>query len=267
MLFAEYDLARRLENFLCGWSVEFAQSQATLFPETGACAVQVGGGAALYAGISSPITKACGIGMNGPVSSADMDKLHDFYSARGVDAVVDVCPFADQSFIDQLNERGYRIGYFLNMWIRDLPGAPLPELAPGRVVVRQVTAGQSELWIRTVAKGFEETKNPDPADMIIPRSLWPNSTCFLALLDVEAVGGGAMSVVDDTAYFYSVSTVRSFRRLGIQAAVMQALIRHAAGAGCGLATVMTDAGGASHRNMERQGFRLAYTRMTMVEPR
>ena len=267
MLFVEYELARRLENILCRWSVRFAQSQASLFPETGACAAQIGGGTAIYAGVSSPVTKACGLGMNGPVSSADMDEMHDFYSSKGVDAAIEVCPFADQSFLDQLNERGYRISYFRNMWIRELPGAPLPELVPGRVTVRQVTAAESELWIQTVAKGFVEKENPEAEDMIIPHSLWPHSTCYLALMDGEAAGGGAMAILDGTAYFYSVSTVGPFRRMGIQAAVMQALIRDAAGAGCGLAMVMTDAGGPSHRNMERQGFRLAYTRMTMFEPR
>lgn len=168
LLFADYDLAQRLENVFCRWSVSYAESQASLFPETGATAIQVGGGVAVFAGVASPVTKAAGLGMNGPVTPEEMDLLHDFYSSRGVAAAVELCPFADPSFTSLLGERGYGIDYFLNMWIRELPGAPLP-VTLGNVEVHQASEAEAATWIETVAKGFEETEHPEPGHLITPR--------------------------------------------------------------------------------------------------
>ena len=42
-------------------------------------------------------------------------------------------------------------------------------------------------------------------------------------------------------------------------------LRMAAKAGCKIAVVMTQPGSGSQRNMERQGFRVAYTKFVMVK--
>ena len=56
-------------------------------------------------------------------------------------------------------------------------------------------------------------------------------------------------------------TVPSGRRRGAQAALLHARLAFAAEQGCDLAMMGAAPGSASQRNAERQGFRIAYTRV------
>jgi hypothetical protein len=51
------------------------------------------------------------------------------------------------------------------------------------------------------------------------------------------------------------------RRRGLQGALLEARMRYAQEHGCDLAMMVAEAGSESQRNAERQGFRVAYTRM------
>ena len=53
------------------------------------------------------------------------------------------------------------------------------------------------------------------------------------------------------------------RKLGVQYALIAARLAAATEAGCDLAVVYTEPGSESQRNVERLGFRLAYTKVTM----
>ena len=53
------------------------------------------------------------------------------------------------------------------------------------------------------------------------------------------------------------------RNLGMQHALIAARLAAALAAGCDLAVVHTEPGSPSQRNVERLGFRLAYTKVTM----
>jgi predicted acetyltransferase len=64
---------------------------------------------------------------------------------------------------------------------------------------------------------------------------------------------------------FGASTKPEFRRRGVQAAMTFERLRMAAKAGCKIAVVMTQPGSGSQRNMERQGFRVAYTKFVMVK--
>jgi hypothetical protein len=57
-----------------------------------------------------------------------------------------------------------------------------------------------------------------------------------------------------------MATLPRFRRRGIQGAMVALRLARAARAGCDLASVGASPGGDSHRNLERLGFRVAYTR-------
>jgi hypothetical protein len=51
------------------------------------------------------------------------------------------------------------------------------------------------------------------------------------------------------------------RRRGLQSALLQERMRYAFDHGCDLAVMGAEAGSGSQRNAERNGFRIAYTRM------
>ena len=90
------------------------------------------------------------------------------------------------------------------------------------------------------------------------------ATCFLAEVGGVVAGGGAVSIHDGLASLGGAGTLPGFRGRGVQAALIQERVAFAAYSGCELAMVATMPGSGSQRNVERQRFRLAYTRVKFL---
>jgi hypothetical protein len=84
---------------------------------------------------------------------------------------------------------------------------------------------------------------------------------FLAELDGQAIASGALSLTGGVAHLAGASTIPSGRRRGAQLALLDRRLRDAAAEGCDIALMGAGAGTGSQRNAERQGFRIAYTRI------
>ena len=139
MKFVDLELARRLE--LAGHPDCISEgNDATSLVELkrpGDVHINVGGGIAEFRGVNSPVTQAEGLGLNGPVSEEDMERMEKFYRCRGSAVFIEVCPMADPGFIEMLGKRGYRVLEFSNMLIREIdPLEKFPQIPPG-ITIRQ----------------------------------------------------------------------------------------------------------------------------------
>ena len=65
---------------------------------------------------------------------------------------------------------------------------------------------------------------------------------------------------------FGAATLPQFRKHGIQTAFLHVRMAVATKAGCDLAVTVTLGGSTSQRNAERAGFRVAYSKATMVKP-
>jgi GNAT superfamily N-acetyltransferase len=269
MFFVDPDLARRLEMAQAWRGVHYANAQLALRPETHSTVEAVAGGFAIYAGEGSPLNKAVGLGMHDPVTQADLDHIERFYRSRNAAPRVSVCPLADPSLIDLLKAGGYRLESFYSVLFRSLAeggraGIPMP--APAEMQITQAKPQDADLWIRTTGQGFSGQDIPPQEDTAIlsPNFYAANATCFLAWIDGQPVGGGGMYIHEGVVEFGGASTRPAFRRRGVQTALLHARMDAARKAGCDLALVVTTPGEESQRNVERAGFRLAYTKVVVV---
>jgi hypothetical protein len=89
----------------------------------------------------------------------------------------------------------------------------------------------------------------------------PDGLSFLAEIGGEPVATGALSICEGVALLAGASTVPEARRRGAQLALLDARLDYAARQGCDLAMMCAQPGSSSQRNAERQGFRIAYTRI------
>jgi GNAT superfamily N-acetyltransferase len=87
---------------------------------------------------------------------------------------------------------------------------------------------------------------------------------FLACIDGQPVGGGAVFLDRGVALLAGAATLPPYRRRGVHAALHHARLAAARRAGCDLALQGAMPGSTSQRNAERRGFRVAYTRVVMV---
>jgi ribosomal protein S18 acetylase RimI-like enzyme len=81
------------------------------------------------------------------------------------------------------------------------------------------------------------------------------------------VACGAGLVIAEYSIFAvcGAGTASEFRGRGLQTALLRARLAAAAEAGCEYAVVVTQGGTASQRNCERLGFRVAYSKVTVIK--
>lgn len=260
-------VARRIERAL----VEGVVSSARVVEGGGLLARHqpVAGGVAVFVGTGLPLNRAVGMGMRAPVGAADLDSVERFYAALGAVSQLDLCPYADASLVALARARGYVPASFLAVFATTLP-VPADEAPPAapEVAVEAVDQAGRETWARAVAEGYlgHQDVHDDAIDLVLARiaSHRPEVSCWLARLDGQIAGAGALAIHDDVAIFFSASTLPAQRGRGVQTALLRARLAAAAARGCDLAVVLVLPGGDSERNVERFGFRPAYTRAVVV---
>lgn len=269
--FADEALARRLERTEANANARSVEARAAVWPESGAAWIEVGGAYAMYDGVDSPLTQTFGLGLFSDVAPSDLDRIEAFFFERGAPALHEVSPLARPGLLELFHDRGYHPFEFTSVMFRPVrldrtsTGAlPDPAVADrSRVTARIATREECEAWTATSAAGWSEFPEVaafmrDIGTVTMARS---DATCFVAELDRRPVATGVLSLHEGVALFAGASTIPAERGQGAQHALLEARLRFAAEHGCDLAMMCAAPSSPSQRNAERQGFRIAYTRI------
>ena len=89
---------------------------------------------------------------------------------------------------------------------------------------------------------------------------------FFGVVDGELAGTGQLEMSGDFGWLSADTTLPPFRRRGVQTTLQRARLQILRDAGYALAVTESVPGSASQRNMERLGFRVAYTRVDARHP-
>jgi GNAT superfamily N-acetyltransferase len=260
-LHADIALARRLEGAEAAGAAAAAGVLARLDPSAGATVLEAGGGVAAFLGVGSPLTHAMGVGVNGTVTTAELDAVEAFYGARRSATQFELSPLADLALFEELVRRGYRIvelATVLARLVADEPASP----GPPSVTIEVADREQAELWTRTLALGFHGNDD-DPVLRRAGRVLaeLAGSGALLVRVEGRVAGGGALAIQGSVACFFADATLVEERGRGAQSALIARRLELAGAAGCELAMATTAPGSVSQRNYERAGFRVVYTRV------
>jgi len=267
--FSDLALACRLEKTEALSNADFVEARARAFPESGAQWMELGGAYAMYDGPSSPVTQTFGLGISQPVTGPRLDDLENFFRIRNAEIVHEICPLADPSAVALLNERGYHPTEFTSVLYRPITkdlrlGASRNE----RIQVRIIRPGEEEHWAEIAAKGWSETSELEDFFKGLGR-VSANRTgaiSFFAELEGEAIATAALSISEGVALLAGASTIPEGRKQGAQLALLESRLRYAVQQGCDIAMMGALPGSGSQRNAERNGFRIAYTRVKWCLP-
>ncbi|MGD0427866.1 MAG: GNAT family N-acetyltransferase [Candidatus Acidiferrales bacterium] len=269
MRFIDLDLARRLEMAEAYAGRACAEACQRFHPEHSVAIEEIAGGIAVFAGVDSPITQAIGVGLNGPVSDAQVDALGEFFHSRKAPAAVELCPLVEPSLYEKFAARNYHLLELTDVLILDdLAAARIPGALPPGVTVRVSEPHEAKLWTQTVAQGFAEHYPVTQAMLDVMEGFYGrrDGCFFLAFVDGIVAGGAGVFAGQGVGGLFGASTLPAFRRRGVQAALLAARLAWAVEKGCDLAVSFARPGSISHRNIERNGFRVAYTRTKLVLP-
>lgn len=268
MEFVDRALARRFEAAEEVPQVLYAQLYQKLRPEIGATVEEICGGHMVFAGLGSPIGRAGAVGLADPVTEADLDRIEAFYRAHQAPAQIDVTPLTDENLLELLKQRGYAMAELNNVLFRKLEG--LGDLPPSPVdkVIRAGRPEEAGEFAGIVQRSF--FPNGDgPADfdaMLAPLFQFPGVQPFVAELEGKNVACGAGLVIPEhkIVALFGAGTLAEYRDRGLQTAILVRRMREAARVGCEYAVIVTKGGTTSMRNAERLGFRVAYSKPTLI---
>jgi hypothetical protein len=261
MVFADIDLAKRLERAEGYACAQYAEARRRLFPDSGAEWIVCGGAYAVFDTPDSPVTQTFGLGLFEPLTASILDELEAFFFARGAPVDCEVSPLVGVPALDLICTRGYRPIEVSSVMMQTVARVDAPRRDDVRV--RVIEAGESPIWTDVSTRGWSHN-HPELVPFLrgigTIAAARTGSLCFLAEIDGTPGAAGVLCLHEGVALFGGSTTVPELRRRGLQAALLQERMRYAHDQGCDLAMMVAMPGSDSQRNAERAGFRIAYTR-------
>jgi len=268
MQFVDKALARRLESCEEMPQVLFARMFQQTLPEMGAAEEEICGGHMIFAGLGSPIGRATGVGLDRPFTKEDLDRVEQFYRAHKAPSQVDLCPLHEPAVFELVKERGYGIAELNNVLYRQLDAEEKFPPDPEGCEIRRSLPQEANRAGAIVESAFFPEGAPEAyRGLIAPFYKMEGALAFVASVEGKLVGCGTGLVIPEHRVFAlcGAGTLAEYRGRGLQTALLRARMAAAVGAGCEYAVVVTQGGTTSQRNAERLGFRVAYSKVTVIE--
>lgn len=259
----DLQLAQEIELAEAQAAVGCVETMKKLAPEASSAFQRIAGGYAVYCGANNPLTQAVALGLDGPVSAADFDRLEAFYFSRQEPVRVETCPLAHPTLFEHYQERGYHVSEFSNVMVRVVCRELSSSVsAPSGLDIRRISEDEMDMWVLTVAQGFAENYPVTKELLRVMKmfALGKNTECYLASIAGQIAGGAALALGGRIAGLFGASTLPEFRRRGVQTGLLSTRLRRAYEAGCGLVMSLAKPGSASGRNISRLGLQTLYTR-------
>ncbi len=268
MQFVDKALARRLESVEEMPQVLYARMFQKTRPEIGAAAEEICGGHMIFAGLGSPIGRATGVGLDRPFTTQDLNRMEEFYRAHQAPSQVDLCPMHEAAVFELFKERGYAIAELNNVLYRRLNVEEMFPPAPPGCEIRRSRLQEAEAAGAIVETAFFPNGAPEAfRELIAPFYQMDGALPFVASVAGKLVACGTGLVIPEHRVFAlcGAGTLAEFRGRGLQTALLRARMAAAVEAGCEYAVVVTQGGTTSQRNAERLGFRVAYSKVTVIK--
>jgi len=272
MQFVDKAFARRLESCEEMPQVLYARVFQKTRPEIGAAEEEICGGHMIFAGLGSPIGRATGAGLDRPFTAPDLDRVEEFYRAHKAPSQVDLCSMHEPAVFELFKERGYAIAELNNVLYRKLDTREEEEEKmpppPAGCEIRRSRLEEADQTGAIVESAFFPDGAPEAyRGLIAPFYQMERALAFVASVEGRLVACGTGLVIPEHRVFAlcGAGTLAAFRGRGLQTALLRARMAAASAAGCEYAAVVTQGGTTSQRNAERLGFRVAYSKVTVIK--
>jgi GNAT superfamily N-acetyltransferase len=215
------------------------------------------------------LNRAIGLGVEAEAEPGEATRVAALYRAAGVTKFfIHLTPEARPPSLE--SELGSQGLVRRRAWVKFLRAMdePAPE-ARSSLEVREISPEHAMDFAKIAAHGFDMAEQSAPLIAgLVGRPGWH---LFMTFDGDRPAGTGALFVRDGTGWCDWAATHADFRRRGGQGAVLAARIARAAELGCRLMATTTGEAVAgdpqhSYSNIEKAGFRAAYTRANYGPP-
>jgi GNAT superfamily N-acetyltransferase len=257
--FMDRGLARRLERTEGSLGASFTRVPQAA--ERGSTWQDFAGTYAIFDGADSPLTQSFGLGVFEPATPELLDGLEAFFWSRGAPAMHEVSPLAGVATTALLVDRGYRPIEMSSVLVQAIDQLAAPAAASG-LRARPIDASDHAAWMDTMAAGWaNDATFAAPLRPLAERLCANREMMHYAVERAgELIATASLAIHEGIALLAGASTVPQARGQGAQGLLLAARLADAQRRGCELAMIVTEPGSTSQRNVERRGFRVAYTR-------
>jgi GNAT superfamily N-acetyltransferase len=281
MIYSDRTLSQKLERTEGRANLDFVETRKSLFPDSNATWIEVGGAYAMFDGVGSPLTQTFGLGIFEDATDAHLEEIERFYRERGSDIFHEVSPMTDPALMSLLSGRGYKPIEMTTVMYLDLGSRiadfgfenasrhsesknPQSEIRnPKSPSARRIEESEVDLWAETAAAGWA-SEGEELADFIKSfgaiAARCNGGHPFLAELDDRPIAAGGLQIYEDVCILAGASTIPDARRKGAQNELLKARLKYAHELGCRFAMMCALPGSQSQKNAQKNGFNIAYTR-------
>jgi hypothetical protein len=105
MMFANLDLAKRLEAAEAYACAQFAEARKRVHPASTSAWMKCAGVTVVFDGVDAPTTQTFGLGLFEAFTPDALDEIEQFFRERGAEVMHEVSPFAGAAVLDLLCAR------------------------------------------------------------------------------------------------------------------------------------------------------------------
>lgn len=252
MLYINKEMAASIEN--CVKQTHLAMTELN----QGSC-IEISGGAACFIGVDSYFSQVIGWGFLTKNFKQEIEIIEQFYRARNHSRVdIELCPLVGNALVSYLNQRGYLITELNNVSVLDLKTY---SESKALFQIKQIKEDDLYLWSKIVAAGFEY---PLAQSQFYQYATAKGNLAFGAYINGKLVAGATIAMHQDRCDLGVTSTLPAYRGRGLQKKLLAARLNFAKQLGLSIATVTTEPGSVSDVNVQKVGFRCAYTRLKLT---
>jgi len=201
-----------------------------------------------------------GLGLT-PADAPHLDKIAAFFDRHNLSFRFEIIPGSlNRELARRLNDLGFmQVGFSAALY-----GRPhLPPAAAAPVRVKKISSNDLNLFIDLYKDGFEQTPLSNHVKEIV--SIWHMQEqafldLYIAYIDSIPAGVGILYSKNGVGLLADAAVLPRYRGQGCHTALIHQRTKRAIEQGCTLLTSFVEFGSASHRNLEKAGLRVAYTK-------
>lgn len=257
-MFITKDLTARMEACIKQTHIEVTRlySQGKI--------LDINGGAACFSGFDSFLSQVVGWGFNSSpkLFKAEIETIEGFYKSLNHSRVdIELCPFVGNQLAAYLGKRGYVATELNTVSVFDLKLQHIKHHSSHSYLIREVYDSELDDWSRRVAMGFGY---PEAQEQFLRYARATGVTAFAAFDEGNIIAGATVAMHGDVCDLGVTSTLPAYRGKGLQKDLLMTRLNYARQHGLFLATVTTEPGTISDLNIQKSGFRSAYTRIKLT---
>lgn len=261
----DLDLSKQIELAEGSMGAQFVKTRSEIFSEYFGTSINSDGAIALYDELNSPLNQTFGMGLSNSHNEKTLTQIEQFFEKKNVPCFHEVSPYAGPRFLEMLCKRNYYPVELSNVFFKRLSpiGNEDMEKIPEIEIVLANTPELMKQWTNINSKAWSNDY-PEISEFmeIVGRvnEANKNTECFFATYKGLPASAGAVTIQNGIAILNGAATLPEMRGHKIQSALIQARLNFAFKKKCAYCAVVVEVGSKSQRNVERNGFSLAYTR-------